>query len=153
MVRLYVIGHSYGGFTGIQLADYLADDLAGLFTIDPISMLNCQAKEMALKVYNTLALKHPGCKSAPEDTFSIASVQHLLERNKEFPKAFWWYHTYQKEFPWLHSDSIKNGSGESPGEQQIFLKEFKSPILFGDYHSQLARLDLVWDLISLKFIQ
>jgi hypothetical protein len=99
VVRLYVIGHSYGGFTGIQIADFLVDDLSGLFTIDPISMFNCQAKDMALKVYNTLALKHPGCKSAPEDAYSLASVQHLLQRNKEFPKASWWYNTYQKEFP------------------------------------------------------
>jgi hypothetical protein len=150
-VRLYLIGHSYGGFTALQLADFLADDLVGLVTLDPISMLSCQAKEMATKVYSTIALKHDGCKLAPNDVFSLKSIDRILHVIEQAKGTVWWYHIYQKAFPWLHSDAVMSASGSAPLEEQVVAKDFRSPIVAGDFHSQLARHGAVWNKIAAQF--
>ena len=150
-VRLYLIGHSYGGFTAIHLASFFADNLVGLFTLDPISMLSCQAKEMVTKVYSTIALKHDGCKVAPNDSFSQKSIDHILKVVEKSNGGRWWHHIYQKAFPWLHSDGVVSASGLAPLEEQFITKDFRSPIVAGDYHSQLARHELVWKKIAAQF--
>ncbi len=152
-VRMYLIGHSYGGFTSIQLADEFSEQLAGLFTIDPISMLNCQAKDMATKVYSTVSMQHPGCKSAPNDPYSKQSIARILEDVHKSGGRKWWYHTYQNAFPWLHSGPIRSQSGSSPTTQLFTLRDFKSAFVDGDYHSQMGRSEAVWSLISAQLHQ
>ncbi len=150
-VRIYFIGHSYGGFTSIQLADYFAERVVGLATIDAVSMLDCQAKDMATKIYSTLNKKLPGCLHAPSDPFSTKSIARIQNTIKDSNHNKWWFNAYQTTFPWLHSSYINSTSTKSPENEKFVLADFNSAILDGDYHSQMGRNEKVWNSISRRF--
>ena len=152
-IALYLIGHSYGGFTAIQLADYFSGNFAGLITIDPISMLKCQAHDMATKIYSTVTAQHPGCRTAPDDEFSLASIHNIQSEITKSNGKKWWYHTFQNAFPWLHSSRIPNGSGSNPENQVFTIDSFNSAVADGDYHSQMGRNEALWQSIVARFSQ
>jgi hypothetical protein len=149
-VDLYLVGHSYGGFTSIHLAEYFASNLRGLITIDPISMLDCQAKDMATKVYSTLTMNHPGCQTHPKDSFSFESIRKIQIDIANSDGKKWWLHMYQRSFPWLRSDEIKGVTVENPENRELTLKDFNRALVDGDYHSQMGRNGEVWDSIHSK---
>ena len=147
-VDLYIIGHSYGGFTGIQLADYFHESFRGMITIDPISMLNCQAQDMATKVYSTITLKHPGCQTYPKDPISFASIARLKKDILQSNNEKWWINLYQRSFPWLRSSAMNR---EGIVDIEVLLKDFNNVVLDGDYHSQMGRNRKVWHIIRQAF--
>jgi hypothetical protein len=149
-VELYFVGHSYGGFASIHLADYFSSRLRGIVTMDPISIQNCQARTMVKDVFGTLTRSHEGCQKAPNDVFSKASIQRLKRTIAGSSGKRWWYNTYQDAFPWLQSGTIDDYPGNIP-QNHYFPKFVFKNILHGDFHSQMPRNDTVWKFVARKF--
>jgi hypothetical protein len=112
-VKLHLVGHSYGGWTIMQVAKNLPPEIkiVGLTTIDPISMKDCTAA-----VYASLILgggNISGCQRAPAD-FTDADVKSIRARIDR------WTNYYQTNFEFLHSGPIaaaenKKKSYSTPG--------------------------------------
>jgi hypothetical protein len=87
--RLFLLGHSYGGWMAMKLAKDLAGrvEIDGLITVDPISRLRC--------TYTTW----DDCFSAPTDI-----VPEERQRIKTGTKQ--WLNFYQTQTPYLHSGTI-----------------------------------------------
>ncbi len=87
--RVYVAGHSYGGWLAMKTGLALPTDVKidGLFTIDAISRPNC-------------TILHPsGCTQAPAD-IGIADRATLAQRTNH------WLNFFQTETGFLHSSPI-----------------------------------------------
>ncbi len=108
---------------------------------------------MATKVYSTISMKHEGCKSAPNDSYSLQSIENILVSVKQSNGQKWWYHTYQNAFPWLHSDLVRNSLGESPETRVFTVKDFKHAVVDGDFHSQLGRNESLWQQLTQRMTQ
>ena len=98
-VKLHLVGHSYGGWTIMQLAKNLPPEIEieGFTTIDPISVKECNAA-----VYASLILgggNINGCQRAPAD-FTESDIKAIRSRTNR------WTNYYQNNFPFLHSGPI-----------------------------------------------
>ena len=149
-VSMYVFGHSYGGFTGIHLADRFSKNLVSLATIDPISMIQCQASTMVKDIYGTITRGHKGCQQAPSDPDSAQSISQLKKFFKESTDEKWWINFYQDSFPFLQSGAIVGLPSSAPKNIKVQRSAFKT-IFNGDYHSQTARHGGVWTRIAEQF--
>lgn len=150
-VKLYMIGHSYGGFTSLQLAKAFAEQMAGLATIDPISILRCQAQAMSTEPWQTATRQHKGCLEAPRDKYSRRSIEAMQNVLEASASEVWWYHSYQKTFVWLHSDAIAGPAPSAPENEAIDRRRFDDPLQEGDHHSQMGRARYVWERIAEHF--
>jgi pimeloyl-ACP methyl ester carboxylesterase len=98
--RVAVIGHSYGGWTAMEVAANLSPKatLATLITIDPISRSLCTPDVMS----NSAVTKNfdTDCQRAPQD-FSPKVLASVAKRAKGQ-----WYNFYQLSAQYLHSSAI-----------------------------------------------
>lgn len=88
--RIFVIGHSYGGWVAMKMAEDLnaqAGQLAGLVTIDPISRKDCTYTNWT------------NCLGAPRD-FGDDALRGIKEKTAH------WANFYQTTTPFLHSSEI-----------------------------------------------
>lgn len=137
--KIYFIGHSYGGYTAMNLARNFKDNLWGLVTIDPISVLDCKASDMVRRPDKTLMQSHSGCLRAPKDYSSIYSTKRITQKISESNDQIFWSNFYQTAFGFLHSSSI-----EGDGIRNVALRDFKAFPINTDHHSQSASHDSVW---------
>jgi pimeloyl-ACP methyl ester carboxylesterase len=98
-VKLHLVGHSYGGWTIMQLAKNIPPEIKieGITTIDPISVKECNTA-----VYASLILgggNINGCQRAPAD-FAESDIKAIRSRTNR------WTNYYQNNFPLLHSGPI-----------------------------------------------
>jgi hypothetical protein len=100
---MYFLGHSYGGFTAMHLADTFIESVKLLVTFDPISILKCQSQQMATRLDLTLFGLHEGCGEAPTDMYSQEARKRILSEKIN------WLHYYQESFVWLHSGLTAEG--------------------------------------------
>ena len=112
-VKLHLVGHSYGGWTIMQVAKNLPPEIkiVGLTTIDPISMKECTAAAYASLILGGGNIG--GCQRAPAD-FTDADVKSIRARIDR------WTNYYQTNFEFLHSGPIaaaenKKKSYSTPG--------------------------------------
>ncbi len=138
--RIYLAGHSYGGWTVLQLGTRLvADgvDLSGTVLLDAISPFQCPANIMVSCLL--LSWKSPeGCLKAPRDI--IGGKLELLARH-----SGWLLNVYQTRFPYLHS-----GKMTYPGWDNQEITTFPKKVPFGDFHSYLAVDPRAWGLATAK---
>ncbi len=88
--RVFIIGHSYGGWIAMKIAERFSTgsgQLAGLITIDAISRTGCTYSNWS------------NCVTAPKD-FSPASLDGVRANTRH------WANFYQTTTPYLHSSSI-----------------------------------------------
>lgn len=82
--KLYIAGHSYGGWLALQTALKIDTPVAGLISIDPISRVNC-------------SLANPfGCMQFPSD---VTAAQRTTIANKTDR----WVNFWQNQTAWLHA--------------------------------------------------
>jgi hypothetical protein len=91
--RIILVGHSYGGWLAMQLAADIAPQrpIVGLFTLDPISALQCTPKLL------------DGCKQAPTDIGP--QTQQAIAQSVGV-----WENFYQTQTKLLHSSAIPAAS-------------------------------------------
>jgi len=96
---VYVVGHSYGGWTAMDTALKLDSRfrLGGLVTLDPISKMDCTPDKFLAGVFNFGGSE--GCQRAPTD-FSDAELAALAKR------AGTWLNFYENQSDLLHSSAI-----------------------------------------------
>jgi hypothetical protein len=83
----YIVGHSYGGWLSMHIGAETRFDYEALFTIDPISKINC-------------TFTYPvGCKTYPQDF-------NKEKRETIRANTFQWTNIYQNKTWYLHSASI-----------------------------------------------
>ena len=145
---LYIIGHSYGGYTALELAKTYSKYIKGMVTIDPISMLNCQAKTMMVEFKDTVNKKHPGCLKAPDDRYSKKNIAFLQKHMSE-NKGKWWLHMHQNSFAWLHSTKIETGGTPFPKNIYVPEEDFSGIGPFtGNHHIEIAKQRFIWQIIA-----
>jgi hypothetical protein len=98
-VKLHLVGHSYGGWTIMQLAKNLPPEIKidGFTTIDPISVKECNTAVYASLILGGGNLN--GCQRAPAD-FTESDLNAIRLRTNR------WTNYYQNNFPLLHSGPI-----------------------------------------------
>lgn len=104
--RVFITGHSWGGWLSLKLADALKQGTYGmrLNTLDAISGTTCGVRNFITwgigRVFDRdLSQDNPGCNSAPTDF----SSDTLTEIRNAFPH---WRNAYQSQLPPLHSSAI-----------------------------------------------
>ncbi len=88
--KIFLIGHSYGGWLGMRLAANVGSrdqKIAGLFTLDPISLVYCSIATPSW------------CRSAPQD-FSGYELQTMAASSDR------WVNFFQTNTILLHSSAI-----------------------------------------------
>ncbi len=147
---IYLVGHSYGGWTAIQLAAHLFSrnkKVRGLELIDPINPIICAAPEMAKQLVLTTALLRTtsltGCQRAP--LIPTAVLNGLFSEG-------YWHNTYQTSFPFLHSGPIYASVdlGDRGRNQHYRFMELKR-IWPKDFHNWLSINGGVWHGISERY--
>jgi hypothetical protein len=136
--KIYLIGHSYGGWTTLQSALRLVDQgqpVRGVFTIDPISPIGCSP----LQYVKNLPLTPPGCLQAPAD---FTSEMRIRLRDQLDGR---WINFYETQHLGLHSSRIPEL--EDGAEDFHFSIPSIAPIL-ANQHSGLAKDARVWKLIK-----
>jgi len=125
---IYIAGHSFGGWTALQLGVRLAQkdvDIAGVSLIDPISPFQCPPNEMAVSI--AFSGHSPvGCRVAPRD-LNPQDMEALQTRTK------WLVNFYQTKFVPLHSSFL----GYS-GWNNRLISNFPRTVFLGDVHTYLA---------------
>ena len=125
---IYIAGHSFGGWTALQLGVRLAQkdfEIAGISLIDPISPFQCPANVMAISI--AFSGHSPrGCRMAPKD-LNAQDMDTLKSRTK------WLVNSYQTKFIPLHSSFL----GYS-GWNNRLISNFPRRVSFGDVHTYLA---------------
>ena len=98
-VKLHLVGHSYGGWTIMQLAKTLPPEIKieGFTTIDPISVKECNTAVYASLILGGGNLN--GCQRAPAD-FTESDLNAMRLRTNR------WTNYYQNNFDFLHSGPI-----------------------------------------------
>ena len=143
--QFYLIGHSYGGFTAMQIAFHFKDYVNALVTLDPISILDCQAGDLSTQILKTVSANHPGCLSFPKDKFSRDAIKKIDEgKNTKFR----WLNIFQSYFAWLHSSDFNFALPKVTENTMLKDSDFNNIVLDSDYHSQVARLPGVWSNIE-----
>lgn len=97
---VFIVGHSYGGWTAMYLATRLDQKvkLGGVVTLDPISKVECTPDKF---ISTTLGLGGgEGCQRAPAD-FTAQQVSFIAERTPS------WLNYYQTDVAQLHSGEIQ----------------------------------------------
>ncbi len=99
--RLFIIGHSYGGWTAMDLVMRLPKDLAigGFVTLDPISKVTCTPKSFVSHIADK---DGSGCREPPSD-FAPSQISGLAKRVRH------WGNYYQVSSKVLHSGPL-NGA-------------------------------------------
>jgi pimeloyl-ACP methyl ester carboxylesterase len=92
--RMFVAGHSYGGWLAMKTVLALGSDIDGLVTIDPISRVKC-----------TFATPF-GCTTAPTDIETNA-------RNTIADRTGNWENFYQLQTGYLHASPIDQADGNT----------------------------------------
>lgn len=131
--HIYLVGHSYGGWTMMHLGVRLANanvHLSGITLLDPISIFQCPAGVLPAALLSNWK-SPPGCLMAPRDFFN--SDMRLLTDHTDFVGNF-----YETGFATLHSSALKYDGWFN---QELFppKKGF-----FGDQHSGLIGLPTAW---------
>jgi hypothetical protein len=125
---IYIAGHSFGGWTALQLGVRLARkdfEIEGISLIDPISPFQCPANELAISM--AFSGRSPsGCRMAPRD-LDMQEMDELQSHTK------WLINSYQTKFIPLHSSFL----GYS-GWNNRLISYFPRRVLFGDVHTYLA---------------
>lgn len=102
--RIYLTGHSYGGWTALQLGTRLAaagNSMAGVLLIDPISPFQCRANIMPINIVTQWSAT-PGCNMAPHDL--LPEDMDLLASRSDwrvnfYQTAFWPLHSGPMPYP------------------------------------------------------
>ena len=96
--KIYIVGHSYGGWTSMKLATNLRANtkIAGLITVDPISKQNCTPNTV---INYVTSQPDSRCKEPPAD-FGSDQIEGIANRTKL------WLNIYQTDFEPLHSGPI-----------------------------------------------
>ncbi len=138
--RVYLIGHSHGGWLAMQLILKLPKHVpvGVLTTIDPISVLNCRGGgELA---WNSFGYGS-GCQEAPSD-ITRGQRQYIIERLGGDTRH--WAHYYQRQFTPLRSNAFV-------GEPQPGFSRDVSPFFaYGgaksafNAHAAIDNLGLIW---------
>jgi len=102
--RVYLVGHSYGGWITLKIADTFdnSDRLRGVYTLDPISMKECHhGTSTAAAVLSPVTANQAtvGCRRAPAD------LQDIYPRIRVRAKRF--VNFYQDEAYPVHSGPIR----------------------------------------------
>lgn len=138
--RIYLAGHSYGGWTALQLGTRLASekvDLTGVLLLDAISPFQCPANIMVTSLL--LSWKSlEGCLKAPHDI--VGSKMAELAR-----RSGWLLNVYQTRFPYLHSGKLSY-----LGWDNQELTTFPKKVPFGDFHTYLALDPRAWAFAMTK---
>lgn len=130
---VYVAGHSFGGWTAMQLGTRLAGKqvtIDGMILIDPISPFQCPANVMATSV----AIKGDspvGCHMAPRDLL-VRNMEELAHQSK------WLVNFYQTKFATLHSSALS-----CVGWDNRMVTNFPN-VAFGDVHTYLGTSSVPW---------
>ena len=112
-VRMGIVGHSYGGWTAMQVATKIIDlksdrlNLLGLVTLDPISRVDCTPGGFIEATFTGQA--QPGCQRAPTDM-----TGKELENIK---KSTQWVNYYQTSVTVLHSGPIEGVTNKKKNYQ------------------------------------
>jgi hypothetical protein len=139
---IYFMGHSYGGWLTMRTALKNRQPhvkFAGLFTIDPISRMQCSSMTYLSTIFNfegkpTSVPAYPGCDSAPMDFNADATLLMRQATNS-------WTNIYQTNFKYLHSSAIAHAGSNN---------EFQYP-LESNPHTAIARDPHVWHKIRSVF--
>jgi hypothetical protein len=96
--KLYIVGHSYGGWTSMKIATNLTANakMAALITVDPISKENCTPNTIINYVNSQPDSR---CKEPPAD-FGPEKIDEIARRTDL------WLNVYQTDFAALHSGPI-----------------------------------------------
>ena len=96
--KLYMVGHSYGGWTSMKIASTLTaiNKMASLITVDPISKVNCTPNTI---INYATSKPDDRCKEAPTD-FAAQQIEDIASRTNL------WLNVYQNDFEALHSGPI-----------------------------------------------
>jgi len=96
--NLYMVGHSYGGWTSMKIATNLKANskISALITVDPISKQNCTPNTIINYVNSQPDSR---CKEPPAD-FVSERIDEIASRTNL------WLNVYQTDFEALHSGPI-----------------------------------------------
>lgn len=133
--HVYLVGHSYGGWTAIQLGIRLTREglkISGVTVTDPISPFQCPAHVMGKAVAATLGRPLPGCQTAPRDF--LVSDMNALAAN-----ADWLVNIYQDRQPILHSTPM-----HYDGWVDEYFNDPNTYYLFAGSHSAATLEPFVW---------
>jgi len=137
-VPVYIMAHSYGAWTDIQVAKRLRENSVNvrvLFTMDPISPNFCSQR-----IYLDSLPKIPeGCREFPKDYSSGDQTNLLSSLNGR------WWNFYEEQHIFLHSGPA--APLETVG-QETKIRVDKHFDLFHDQHSLLAGDEAVWAAID-----
>jgi hypothetical protein len=119
MQKIYMIGHSYGGWLAMKLGQKFAREfdqemIAGLYTVDPISREYCSWGSPF------------GCQDAPQDF-------NANERRKLNEVSGKWINFYQTQTWYLHSAAMK---------------EADENVKVGTSHTDIDQSDAVWSRVN-----
>lgn len=131
--RVYLVGHSYGGWTSLRLGVHLSQlgqRLTGIALLDPISPSQCPAN---VHFFGTAFFMKPleGCSLAPRD-ITNAEMQLLADSTD------WQINFYQTRYKQLHSAPLSYPGWKN--QELIYLKRY----WFGDTHSAMGTDQRVW---------
>ena len=135
---IYIAGHSFGGWTALQMGTRLAQkniEIAGITLIDPISPFQCPANVMGTSM--VLSGSTPsGCRMAPKDLLN-QDMAELRNQSK------WLVNFYQKKFSPLHSSALSYA-----GWENHLVSDFPYFLMFGDFHTYLSTAPAPWLLAA-----
>lgn len=134
--HVYIIGHSYGGWTAIQLGIRLTREglkISGITVTDPISPFLCPAHVMGQAVAATLGRPIAGCQIAPND-FLVRDMNALAANTD------WLLNVYQDQQHVLHSAPLNY-----EGWVNEYFYDPNSYYLFAESHSAAALEPFVWE--------
>lgn len=150
---VYIIGHSHGGWLAMMTAWGLpaSVNVRSLFTVDPISPLECTWKNYVLASsswfvpWSTNFCAVDGCQKAPSD-FAVARRYQLLKR---MPERGWW-HYYQRNFLPLRSSSYEGGAQPYASyDVSPFLAVFAAGAHAStSAHVDIDGLNLIWEAFA-----
>ena len=141
-IPVYIIGHSYGGWTAMRLVSQLLENhpeihssLRALYTIDPISPLHCSPSTFISAAIESI----PGCQRAPSD---ISGDERIFIRDHLQGR---WLNFYETQFHRLHSSRMP----ELEEDKQSFKirLEYTNPI-FNDAHNLISKDRRIWAMLS-----
>lgn len=105
--RVYIAGHSYGGWLAMYLAEHLPAwvNISLMMTLDPISTVNCRPTTFIRSYLSSTWRVNPaqGCTESPTDLSTIGIGNRV--RN--------WLNYYQVTYSILHSGYIAQAKGNA----------------------------------------
>lgn len=136
--KLILIGHSYGGWLSLFLAERLPKDrkIDILITIDPISQIYCTIPELLSRypMHYTLETPKPGCQQAPAD-FGPERLRRIASRSGL------WRHYFQNRTKPLRSGPIS----EATSNILLYNGEVEVP---SDAHGLVIEHEKIWNQLK-----